>query len=373
MTAMRPLPEIERDLNAAQERRDMRGVGRFRREIKAATTKRFSEEVKASRMIDMTKIRTDGGTQSRAAINDDTVAEYAEALEGGAEFPPVTVYHDGTDYWLADGFHRVAAYRAAGRAEIPADVRQGDRRAAVLHSCGANASHGLRRTNADKRRAVMVLLEDAEWSGKSENWMAATCRVSRTLVRAILQEGHLVEKQDAVRTVERGGVVYQQDTSRIGKAKARDADEDASPSTGAERASATDALQSGEGEASGGGDERAPTPAPEAADPYAAERKGLADYTREGLEDALVEARAALANERAKRKAAEVEAKKAKAQIAEYLAAGDQVEVVRRQAKKIERLESEVWRAKDEARRSIAAKRRAEDRAKELERMGVPL
>jgi hypothetical protein len=34
----------------------------------------------------------------------------------------------------------------------------------VPNSVSANAPHGLRRTNADKRRAVVRLLEDTEWS-----------------------------------------------------------------------------------------------------------------------------------------------------------------------------------------------------------------
>jgi len=33
---------------------------------------------------------------------------------------------------------------------------------AVFNSVGANAEHGLRRTNADKRRAVLTLLNDDE-------------------------------------------------------------------------------------------------------------------------------------------------------------------------------------------------------------------
>lgn len=49
-------------------------------------------------------------------------------------------------------------------------------------------------------------------------------------------------------------------------------------------------------------------PAAEAVpDPYAEERKGLAKYTREGLEDTLIEARTALADERSRRKKAEAE------------------------------------------------------------------
>ena len=39
-------------------------------------------------------------------------------------------------------------------------VRARSLRDAILHSAGANATHGLRRANADKRRAVAILLED---------------------------------------------------------------------------------------------------------------------------------------------------------------------------------------------------------------------
>jgi hypothetical protein len=36
---------------------------------------------------------------------------------------------------------------------------------AVSYAVGANASHGLKRTNRCKRNAVMTLLKDPEWSG----------------------------------------------------------------------------------------------------------------------------------------------------------------------------------------------------------------
>jgi hypothetical protein len=47
-----------------------------------------------------------------------------------------------------------------GLAKISADVREGSRRDAILYAVGANASHGLKRTNRDKRNAVRVLLKD---------------------------------------------------------------------------------------------------------------------------------------------------------------------------------------------------------------------
>src|SRR5690606_22194691 len=116
-------------------------------------------------------IQIDGGTQSRAALNDHVVSDYAEAIKAGASFPPVVVFYDGKKHWLADGFHRFHADAKAGHSHIPADVRQGTRRDAILHSVGANETHGLRRTRDDKRRAVLTLLMDQEWSAKPERWI----------------------------------------------------------------------------------------------------------------------------------------------------------------------------------------------------------
>jgi hypothetical protein len=99
----------------------------------------------------------------------------------GAAFPPVVVFGDGdgdAGYWLADGYHRWHAAEIAGLQSIACDVRAGGRREAILHSVGANAEHGWRRSNEDKRRAVQTLLNDAEWSGWSDREIARRCGVS---------------------------------------------------------------------------------------------------------------------------------------------------------------------------------------------------
>lgn len=177
-------------------------------------------------------ISISGGTQSRAALNQETVAEYAEAIRLAVELPPVVVFNDGASggLWLADGFHRFHAHRAAGAMEITCDVRVGTQRDAVLYSVGANASHGLRRTNEDKRRAVMTLLNDAEWAAWSGNQIAKACAVSESFVR------HLRLNEDtpapAVRTVERNGKIYEQNTANIGKAKPPEAPSPAAPCPG---------------------------------------------------------------------------------------------------------------------------------------------
>ncbi len=103
-------------------------------------------------------IRLDGGTQPRAAIDAETVREYAERMKAGDRFPPVQVYFDGTDHWLSDGFHRVKAAAEAGEATIQAEVWAGTRDDAFWMSLGANRAHGLPRSHADKERAVKAAL-----------------------------------------------------------------------------------------------------------------------------------------------------------------------------------------------------------------------
>lgn len=169
--------------------------------------------------INVKTIRIDGGTQSRVEINNEAVADYAEAIRAGVEFPPVVVFHDGADYWLADGFHRYHAHNQAEKASIAADVRDGTKRDAVLYSLGANAAHGLRRTNADKRKAVETVLRDAEWVTWSDRKIAEICGVGAPLVGDVRKAiCNPITDAPAVRTVERAGKTYQQDTSNIGKA-----------------------------------------------------------------------------------------------------------------------------------------------------------
>ena len=146
-------------------------------------------------MIPIAKINEAGGTQMRAKLDQTTVTEYAEALTAGQTLPPIVLFHDGQSYWLADGFHRLAAWKLAygkpdqpdeyTRPEIPAEVRAGNRRDAILFAAGANASHGLRRTDSDKRRLVEVLLRDEEWRQWSNMEIARRCNVSESFVRTV--------------------------------------------------------------------------------------------------------------------------------------------------------------------------------------------
>lgn len=150
--------------------------------------------------LDVADLRADGGTQMRASLNAETVSEYAAVMQehdGWGPFPPVVAYYDGQAYWLADGFHRRSALLIAIEAvterpiedrRVPTRVIPGDRRAAILHAVAANANHGLRRTNADKRRSVETLLRDAEWREWSDAEIARRCAVDPKTVGTVRRE-----------------------------------------------------------------------------------------------------------------------------------------------------------------------------------------
>lgn len=135
--------------------------------------------------LPLAAIRIDGDTQPRVELNEDVVSEYAETMTDGESFPPPVVYHDGAEYWLADGFHRFHAARKAGVDPLQCEIRQGTRRDAILHSVGANAEHGLRRKNEDKHQAVETLLNDPEWRQWSDREIARVSKVSKTYVNNI--------------------------------------------------------------------------------------------------------------------------------------------------------------------------------------------
>ncbi|GIK73827.1 MAG: hypothetical protein BroJett021_28150 [Chloroflexota bacterium] len=174
-------------------------------------------------MLAVEAIKVDGGTQMRAGLHEGTVQDYAETFQETRQwgsFPPVVVYHDGENYWLADGFHRLAAWKRSGNAQIgariPGDVRSGTRRDAILHAAGANSDHGLRRSDEDKRRAVETLLRDDEWGRWSNRELARRCNVSEALVRKIKKDLGLDTAHETQYTHPKTGQQTTMNTANIG-------------------------------------------------------------------------------------------------------------------------------------------------------------
>jgi hypothetical protein len=186
----------------------------------------MNEQQGELRTAEIDLIDLKGSPQARAATDEVTVGEYAEVMRepgGPDQFPAIVLFEDqdGT-LWLADGWHRVLAALKAGLKAIKAEVRPGNRRDALLCAVGANADHGLRRTNEDKRRAVLTLLRDPQWCQWSDREIANRCGVSNRFVGLVRRDPSVNGSQmEATRTVRRGDTTYTIDTANIGKTSPR--------------------------------------------------------------------------------------------------------------------------------------------------------
>ena len=141
--------------------------------------------------LKLSQLRIDCDTQSRVKIDQQTVGEYTQALMDGAVFPPVDVFFDGIQYYLVDGFHRYFSHKNAATSEIDVKIHNGTLRDAQLFSKGVNSEHGLKRSNEDKRKAVMSMFNDEEYCKLSDRLIAKACKVSNHLVSKMRSElGH---------------------------------------------------------------------------------------------------------------------------------------------------------------------------------------
>jgi len=132
--------------------------------------------------IDISAIRTDGGTQARLKLDYDVVKEYAECMKDGDKFPPVTVFYDGSEYWLANGFHRYFATKSNGELEIECEVKQGTLDDAVLYAFSADGRQGLSRSYEDKRSIIIRMLQHPVWGKWSNAEIAKHVGVSKMTV-----------------------------------------------------------------------------------------------------------------------------------------------------------------------------------------------
>ena len=148
--------------------------------VPAAVPPAAFDQVPERGRLRLDEVTVDAGTQVREAIDESVVDDYAEGLGEGVRFPPVVVFRDGSCCYLADGFHRLEAYRRAGRDEIEADVYVGTRDDALWFGLGANRTHGQRLNRADKRHAVELAL--SVWPDLSQWRIASQVGCSRSYV-----------------------------------------------------------------------------------------------------------------------------------------------------------------------------------------------
>lgn len=133
-------------------------------------------------------IRIDGDTQPRVELDQDLVAEYADLYEAKVELPPLEVVFDGSDHWLVDGFHRRWGAAKAGVTSLKCNITLGSLDEARWRSYAANQTHGKRRTNEDKRKAVLAALRHPSGAGLSDSQIAEHLGINHTTVSKYRKE-----------------------------------------------------------------------------------------------------------------------------------------------------------------------------------------
>lgn len=150
-------------------------------------------EKSTTKEIALAHISKDANLQQRSGKRDDEyLIEMSDVLREAQTtdainhiFPPVGVVWDGKVFHLFDGYYRTSAYEGNNIPAIEADIYIGNYDDAVILSYGANPAHGLRRSSADKRKAVTNALSNPLLADYTKPELAALCGVSREYVYKI--------------------------------------------------------------------------------------------------------------------------------------------------------------------------------------------
>jgi len=173
------------------------------------------------RSLPLAFLRVDGDTQHRVTIHTSVVAEYAALMKAGEEFPPIRVWCDGDNYWLADGFHRVAAAKVAGLTRLVADVLHGTLADAQWDSYAANSTHGVRRTEEENRRVIRLALRHPNAARRSNVEIAKHLHIPEATLRRWRKSLSSSADEDGSRIVTRGESTYVLQTANIGRRSSR--------------------------------------------------------------------------------------------------------------------------------------------------------
>lgn len=133
--------------------------------------------------VKISMVRLDGGTQVRVKIDPETVQEYKTRQLEGDKLPPVKLFFDGSDYWPADGFHRILATVENNFLDIGAEVYKGSKLAALQVALGSNHDHGLPLTIFDKNNIVEMALKN--FPNESSRALEKMTKLSHTFIDKI--------------------------------------------------------------------------------------------------------------------------------------------------------------------------------------------
>jgi hypothetical protein len=176
--------------------------------------------------LNLALIRIDGDTQAREALSQEKVAEYAELMKDGAVFPPIEVFFDGSEYWLADGFHRYFATQKNGTVSIEANIHNGTLDDAQLYAFGANKGRGLELSPKDIRNVIMRMLKHPVWGLWTNAEIARHVGCSKMTVGRVKASMQEPETETKKKYRDKHGKEQVIQTKNIGRQKEKEKEDD---------------------------------------------------------------------------------------------------------------------------------------------------
>ena len=141
--------------------------------------------------LELAQIVFDKEVQVRVETDEETAKDYYDAMETEEDmkkFPPLTVYFDGCNYWLADGHHRYWAAFRRGYKKILVKVIDGSHDDAILAAVKLNAQNGLRFNDNDWEKIIPLVTSKKQWSDWSNRKLAEELKCSEITIRRYRQE-----------------------------------------------------------------------------------------------------------------------------------------------------------------------------------------
>lgn len=164
----------------------------------------------------LSSIVRDPSLQTRERLDEEWIAELSDLYRGNHEIAAIEVVFDGARYLLTDGWHRIEAqFRAWGADAVIAveiiDASTTDDPLSIAKTRAAmgNREGGLRRTDGDKRKAVILLRstpagrkmthdEISKRVGVSRPWVTRLLSEAEGDVRTNIDSGNNVPRQSSV-------------------------------------------------------------------------------------------------------------------------------------------------------------------------------
>ncbi len=128
----------------------------------------------------------------------EKVEEYAEMIEQGIEFDPISVWRKGNEYWVIDGVHRLSAHKKAGKTTIKAKlVECKDELDYRIKAIQANLKHGLALAKEERPLLAQILYKE----GVSEEEIRKVFGISERTLYRWLEQIKEQERQEKVKKV----------------------------------------------------------------------------------------------------------------------------------------------------------------------------